>query len=276
MNDATSDANFIPAAHGDEPSLLKVNFVGFVAIVRKEMQRVLRIWVQTLVPPAITMTLYFVIFGSLIGRRIGEMDGVPYMTFIAPGLIMMSVITTSFGNTVSSFFSAKMQLYLEEMLVAPLSFATIMLGYMSGGVVRALVVASIVTGLAMFFTDLQLQNPFMTISIIVLTAMVFSLAGLINAILAKKFDDVSIVPTFILTPMTYLGGVFFSISLLGPVWQKLALVNPVLYMVNGFRYGMLGVSDIPVAASYGVILSFFVVLFITAMVMFKRGVGIRE
>ena len=276
MNDEIASAAFAPTAHASQPSLLAVNLVGLLAIVRKEIQRVMRIWVQTIVPPAITMTLYFVIFGTIVGRRIGEMDGVPFTTFIAPGLIMMSVITTSFGNTVSSFFSAKLQLYLEEMLVAPLSFATIVLGYMAGGVVRALAVACIVTALAMFFTDLKLVHPLMTISIIVLTAMVFSLAGLINAILAKKFDDVSIVPTFVLTPLTYLGGVFFSISLLSPAWQKVALANPVLYMVNGFRFGMLGISDIPVAAAYTVILVFFTVLFATTMVLFKRGVGIRQ
>ena len=272
----TAPSGFVPTGGSDQRSLLSVNLVGLLAIVRKEITRVLRIWVQTIVPPAITMTLYFVIFGTLIGRRIGEMDGIPYMTFIAPGLIMMSVITSSFGNTVSSFFSAKLQLHLEEMLVAPLSYATILFGYVAGGVVRSLAVALIVLSVAMFFADLRVENPFITVSVILLTAMVFSIAGLINGILAKKFDDVSIFPTFVLTPLTYLGGVFFSISLLSPVWQKAAMVNPVLYMVNGFRYGMLGVSDFPIELSYAVILGFFVVLFSTAMILLKRGVGIRS
>jgi len=261
---------------GKQQSLLRINLIGLLTIVRKEAQRVRRIWVQTIVPPVITMTLYFVIFGTLIGRRIGEMDGVPYMNYIAPGLIMMSVITNSFGNVVSSFFSAKLQLFLEEMLVSPLSYATIVLGFVAGGMIRAMSVAVIVTAVALFFTNLDVAHPFITLSIILLTAMVFSLAGLINAIFAKKFDDVSIFPTFVLAPLTYLGGVFFSISLLSPVWQKVALLNPVLYMVNGFRYGMLGVSDIDIRVAYAIILVFFVVLFTTAMVLLKRGTGIRH
>jgi len=266
----------LPGTLDAHPSLLMINLVGLLTIVRKEAQRVRRIWVQTIVPPVITMTLYFVIFGTLIGRRIGEMDGVPYMNYIAPGLIMMSVITNAFGNVVSSFFSAKLQLFLEEMLVSPLSYATIVLGFVAGGMIRAMTVAIIVTGVALFFTDLDIAHPFITISIVLLTAMVFSLGGLINAIFAKKFDDVSIFPTFVLAPMTYLGGVFFSISLLSPAWQKLALLNPVLYMVNGFRYGMLGVSDIDIRVAYTIILVFFVVLFTLAMVLLKRGTGVRN
>lgn len=271
-----TEAAVSPSKKAALPSLLIINLIGLLTIVRKEAQRVRRIWVQTIVPPVITMTLYFVIFGTLIGRRIGEMDGVPYMNYIAPGLIMMSVITNSFGNVVSSFFSAKLQLFLEEMLVSPLSYATIVLGFVAGGVIRGISVAVIVTGVALFFTKLEVAHPFITISIVLLTAMVFSLAGLINAIFAKKFDDVSIFPTFVLAPLTYLGGVFFSISLLSPAWQKIALINPVLYMVNGFRYGMLGVSDIDIRVAYTIILVFFVVLFTTAMVLLKRGTGIRN
>ncbi len=257
-------------------SLWYINWIGLLAIVRKETRRVMRIWVQTIVPPAITMSLYFIIFGTLIGRRIGEMGGVPYMTYIAPGLIMMSVITNAFTNVVSSFFSAKLQLFLEEMLVAPLSYATIVLGYVAGGMVRSLSVATIVTCLALFFTEIKVAHPFITISIVLLTSMVFSVAGLINAIFAQTFDDVSIFPTFVLAPLTYLGGVFFSISLLSPMWQKVALANPILYMVNGFRYGMLGVSDIDIRIAYAIILSFFFVLFGVAMVLLKRGIGIRS
>lgn len=257
-------------------NLWRINLVGFATIVRKEVHRIARIWVQTIVPPAITMTLYFIIFGSLIGQRIGEMGGVPYTTFIAPGLIMMSVITNSFGNVVSSFFSGKLQLHLEEMLVSPLSFTTIITGYMIGGVVRGLAVAALVTAVASFFTDLSVARPLVTISVVVLTAMVFSLAGLMNAIFAKNFDDISIIPTFFLTPLTYLGGVFFSISLLSPFWQNVSLANPILYMVNAFRYGMLGSSDIPIGTAYAIILTALVALYVTVLVLLRRGTGIRS
>ena len=263
---------YAPAA---EPDLLRINWVGLQTIVAKEVRRVLRIWVQTIVPPAISMTLYFIIFGSLIGRRIGEMGGVPYTTFIAPGLIMMSVITNSFGNVVSSFFSGKLQQHLEEMLVSPLSFTTIITGYVAGGVVRGLAVASLVTVVASVFTQLSVARPFITFSVIILTAVVFSLAGLLNAIFARSFDDISIVPTFVLAPLTYLGGVFFSISLLPPFWQHVALANPILYVVNAFRYGMLGTSDIPIGTAYAIILTALVGLFVTALWLLRRGVGIR-
>ena len=256
-------------------NLLKVNLVGLGTIVRKEINRVLRIWVQTIVTPAITMTLYFIIFGSLIGQRIGIMDGVPYTMFIAPGLIMMAVITNSFGNVVSSFFSGKLQHHLEEMLVSPLSVATIIAGYVVGGVVRGLAVAGLVTVVAMFFTELRVEHPLITLSVVVLTAMAFSLAGLLNAIFAKNFDQISIIPTFVLTPLTYLGGVFFSISLLSPAWQAIAKVNPILYMVNAFRYGMLGASDISIGVAYAIIIAAVVVLYATVYQLLSRGTGVR-
>jgi ABC-2 type transport system permease protein len=258
------------------PGLLRVNLVALTTIVRRETRRILRIWVQTIVPPAITMTLYFVIFGSLIGQRIGVMDGVAYTTFIAPGLIMMSVISNSFGNVVSSFFSGKMQNHLEEMLVAPMSYATIVIGYVVGGVVRGLLVGALVTVVALFFADLTVVHPLITLSVIVLTAVIFSLAGLLNALFAKTFDDITIIPTFVLAPLTYLGGVFFSITLLPPFWQTIAHVNPILYMVNAFRYGMLGRSDIPLATAYAIILLAATSMFALAMVLLKRGVGIRS
>ena len=257
-------------------SLAKVNLVGFTTIVRKEINRVIRIWVQTIVPPAITMTLYFIIFGSLIGRRIGIMDGVPYTMFIAPGLIMMAVITNSFGNVVSSFCSGKLQHHLEEMLVSPMSVATIIAGYVVGGIVRGIAVAALVTLVAMFFTELRVEHPLITTSVVVLTAMAFSLAGLLNAIFAKNFDQISIIPTFVLTPLTYLGGVFFSISLLSPVWQAIAKINPILYMVNAFRYGMLGASDISIGVAYAIIITAVVVLYTTVFVLLSRGTGIRS
>jgi ABC-2 type transport system permease protein len=258
-----------------DQNLLRINIVGLGTIIRREIRRVVRIWVQTIVPPAITMTLYFIIFGNLIGRRIGEMDGVPYMTFIAPGLIMMAVITNSFGNVVSSFFSGKLHRHLEEMLVSPLAFPTIVAGYVIGGVVRGLAVASLVTVVALLFADLSIVHPLVTISVVILTSMVFSLAGLLNAIFAKNFDEISVIPTFVLTPLTYLGGVFFSISLLSPAWQAVARLNPILYMVNAFRYGMLGSSDIPIGTAYAIIGVSLIVLYSIVVYLLNRGTGIR-
>lgn len=275
MNDTTeiqADVWPRPAA----PNLLAINLVGLLTIVRKETRRVVRIWVQTIIPPAITMTLYFIIFGSLIGSRIGQIDRVPYTTFIAPGLIMMAVITNSFANVVSSFFSSKMMLHLEEMLVSPLSFATIVLGFVVGGVVRGVLVAALVTAVALFFTELHVVHPLITFSTVILTAVVFSLAGLLNAIFAKTFDDISILPTFVLTPLQYLGGVFFSISMLSPFWQALAKVNPILYMINAFRYGMLGTSDISIGLAYTIMVGFGVLLFVSVLLLLQRGTGVRS
>jgi ABC-2 type transport system permease protein len=269
--------NDVAEAHGagSAPNLLRVNLVGLATIIRKESRRVVRIWIQTIVPPAITMTLYFIIFGSLVGSRIGSMDGVPYMTFIAPGLIMMAVITNSFANVVSSFFSSKLMLHLEEMLVAPLAHTTIVLGFVVGGVVRGLLVAALVVVVALFFTDLDVAHPLITFTTIVLTAVVFSIAGLFNAIFAKTFDDISIIPTFVLTPLTYLGGVFFSIELLPPFWQNVAQLNPILYMVNAFRYGMLGSADISIVVAYAIMVGAAVGLFGAVLWMLKHGTGVR-
>ena len=253
-----------------------LNLVAMQTIVRKEVLRVLRIWVQTIVPPAITMTLYFIIFGNLIGKRIGPMDGFDYMQYIAPGLIMMSVITNSYGNVVSSFFGAKFARHIEEMLVSPMSNATIVIGHVAGGVLRGVLVGSLVTVIALFFTDLDVQYPLVTISIVLLSSIVFALAGFINAIFARKFDDISIVPTFVLTPLTYLGGVFYSISLLPEPWKTLSLANPILYMVNAFRFGILGKSDIELSTAYAILIFFSVLLFVVCMQLMRRGVGIRE
>ena len=255
---------------------LHVNWVGFKTLVRKEIIRVVRIWVQTIVPPAITMTLYFIIFGNLIGRRIGVMDGFDYMQYIAPGLIMMSVITNSYGNVVSSFFGAKFGKHVEEMLVSPMSNATIILGHVAGGVMRGLMVGALVTGIALFFTNLSVANPLVTFSMVVLASVVFALLGFVNAVFAKKFDDISIIPTFVLTPLTYLGGVFYSISLLPEFWQKVSLGNPILYMVNAFRYGILGVSDINIGWAYLITGVFVAGLFTLNLTLLNRGVGIRE
>jgi ABC-2 type transport system permease protein len=255
---------------------LALNAVAVKTLIRKEMIRVMRIWVQTIVPPAITMTLYFIIFGSLIGRRIGTMDGFDYMQYIAPGLIMMSVITNSYGNVVSSFFGAKFGRHLEEMLVSPMSNAAIIIGHVAGGVLRGLMVGALVTVIALFFTRLQVQHPLITISIVLLSSTVFALAGFINAIFAKKFDDISIIPTFVLTPLTYLGGVFYSISLLPEFWQTASMANPILYMVNAFRYGILGTSDIGIGHAYGILVAFVALLFSACLYLMNHGVGIRE
>ncbi len=255
---------------------VRLNLIAIRTLVRKEVIRVLRIWVQTIVPPAITMTLYFIIFGNLIGRRIGQMDGIDYMAYIAPGLIMMSVITNSYGNVVSSFFGAKFGRHIEEMLVSPMSNSAIIIGHVAGGVLRGLMVGTLVTVIALFFTRLEVQNPLITVSVVLLSSIVFSLMGFINAIYAKKFDDISIIPTFVLTPLTYLGGVFYSISLLPEFWQTASKANPILYMVNAFRYGILGKSDINILTAYGILVVFVILLFIACLALMNRGVGIRE
>ena len=255
---------------------LEGQLVSLWTLGRKETQRVLRIWVQTIVPPAITMTLYFLIFGTLIGRRIGQMAGFDYMEYIAPGLIMMSVITNSYGNVVSSFFSAKYNRHLEEMLVSPMANWAIVLGHVLGGMVRGLLVGLVVTIVALFFTRLPVNNLFITLSVLILTSAVFSLGGLLNAIFARKFDDVSIIPSFVLAPLTYLGGVFYSVSLLPEFAQQLSMLNPILYMINAFRYGMLGVSDIDIGLAYAIILAFLAGMFALSMYLIRRGVGIRD
>ncbi|WP_191600141.1 ABC transporter permease [Marinomonas algicola] len=251
-------------------------FIAFLTIIRREIRRFMRIWPQTLLPPAITMILYFAIFGNLIGSRIGEMGGFSYMEYIVPGLIMMSIITNSYSNVSSSFFSAKFQHSVQELLVSPTPNWVILMGYVLGGVSRGLLVGLIVTILSLFFTHLQVQHLFITVLIVVLTSVLFSLGGFVNGIFARSFDDVSIVPTFILTPLTYLGGVFYSIDLLPGFWQQLSLLNPVLYMVNAFRFGILGVSDIDVNWAIFIILSFIVVLFSYGLYLLNRGQGIRD
>ncbi len=250
--------------------------IALYTITRKEVNRILRIWVQTLLPPVITMTLYFIIFGNLIGRRVGEMAGFDYMEFMAPGLIIMSVITNSYGNVVSSFFAAKFQGHLQELLVAPVNNWVIILGHVAGGVVRGLLVGAVVSVVALFFTDLDVKHPAIAVSILFLTAVVFSLGGMINAIFARKFDDVSIIPSFVLGPLTYLGGVFYTTALLPDFWARLSAFNPILYMVNGFRYGVLGVSDIDITTAFVIIIAFVVIAFATCFYLITRGVGIRE
>ncbi|SEK91695.1 ABC transporter permease [Halomonas daqiaonensis] len=250
--------------------------VALWTLVHKEIKRFTRIWPQTLLPPSITMTMYFIIFGNLIGSRIGEMDGYSYMDFIVPGLIMMAVITNSYSNVASSFFSNKFQRSIEEMMVSPMPNWVILTGFVLGGMARGLGVGLIVTLVSLFFTRIEVAHPLLTVFVVVLTAALFAIGGFINALLGKKFDDISIVPTFVLTPLTYLGGVFYSISLLPAFWQGVSMLNPILYMVNVFRYGFLGVSDIPVGWALAAILAFITMLFGMALWMLERGKGIRS
>ena len=250
--------------------------VAFQAILIKEILRFMRIWIQTVLPPVITTTLYYVIFGNLIGQRIGQMDGFDYIDFIVPGLILMAVITNSYANVVSSFFSSKYQRHVEELLISPVPNWVILAGYVGGGVARGLVVGVAVTGVSLFFTELSIHSYGWTFTVFVLTSILFALAGFINAIFANSFDDISIIPTFVLTPLTYLGGVFYSIQMLPSLWQKVSLANPVLYMVNTFRYGLLGVSDIPLGLALGIILLFIVGLTAYSLFLLRRVVGIKS
>ena len=257
-------------------SIAQRNRIALGTIVRREVHRILRIWGQTLVPPAITMTLYFLIFGGLIGSRIGTMDGIGYMDFIVPGLVMMSVIQNSYGNISSSFFGAKFGRHVEELLVSPMPNWVILGGYVAGAVLRGLMVGVIVLGIAMLFTRVRIPHPLVTFSTVLLGATIFALAGFVNAVYAKKFDDIAIVPTFILTPLTYLGGVFYSVKLL-PQWAQTAThANPIFYMVNAFRYGLLGVSDVPLWVAYALMLGFVAALSALGLWLLKRGVGLRS
>ncbi|MDF3020036.1 MAG: transport system permease protein [Steroidobacteraceae bacterium] len=261
----------------DSPKALgAAKWVGFKTIIIREYGRIIRIWAQTIVPSAVTSALYFVIFGSLIGSRVGLMDGVPYMQYIAPGLIMMSVITNSYGNVVSSFFGAKFGKHVEELLVAPLPNWIIVLGYVGGGLLRGLLVGTAVTIVSLIFTHLAVHHVFVIFAAVVLTSIVFSLGGFINAQFAKNFDQVNWIPTFVLTPLTYFGGVFYSISLL-PEWARhLSYANPILHMVNAFRYGFLGVSDVHIGVAFSIMAIAAVLMFGVALFFMNRGTGMRE
>ncbi|UOG91738.1 MAG: ABC transporter permease [Candidatus Thiothrix sulfatifontis] len=251
-------------------------WTAYTTILVKEVLRFSRIWLQTIVPPMITTALYFVIFGNLIGSQIGDMDGYSYIDFITPGLIMMTVITNSYANVVSSFYGSKFQGNVAEMLVSPMPNWIILAGFVSGGVARGLAVGLAVTLVSLFFSALSVQHVFITFTIVLLTSALFSLAGIINAVYAKSFDDITIIPTFVLTPLTYLGGVFYSIAMLPPFWQHVSLLNPVLYMVNGFRYGILGASDMSIWISYAVIIGFIGLLGAFSLYLLNKGIGIRS
>ena len=251
-------------------------WIAYLTITRKEILRFCRIWVQTIIPPVIMVSLYFVIFGNLIGQRIGDMDGMKYIDFIMPGLVMMSIITNSYTNVVSSFYGAKYSRHIEEMQIAPVPNIVILLGFISGGMVRGISVGIAVTLVSLLFTEFTIYNPFVVLLVALLTSCLFSLAGLINAIFANSFDAISIVPTFVLTPLTYLGGIFYSIKLLPEFWQQVSLGNPILYMVNSFRYGFRGSSDIDLFTAILVILFFILLLFTASMILLNRGTGIRQ
>ena len=251
-------------------------YIAFKTIVTKEITRFMRIWTQTILPAAISMALYFVIFGNLIGPRIGMMGGFSYMEFIAPGIIMMSIINNAYSNVSSSFFGARFQRHIEEILIAPVPNWIILAGYICGGVLRGLIVGLIVTTIALFFTGMpSLYNPFIVFTTVILTSILFSLGGFLNGIFANNFDDISIIPTFVLTPLIYLGGVFYSIDLLPDIWQSISLANPILYMVNAFRYGILGVSDINIYVAFVIILLFILALSSLALYLLRRGTGIK-
>jgi ABC-2 type transport system permease protein len=271
---ARADQALLPARE----AVRAANFTALRTIARREVVRILRIWAQTLVPPAITMTLYFLIFGTLIGSRIGQMGGFSYMDFIVPGLVMMSVIQNAYGNISSSFFGAKFGRHVEELLVSPMPNWVILGGYVAGGVLRGLMVGAIVLVIAMFFTHVRVPHPLITIVTVLLGAAIFSLAGFVNAVYAKKFDDIAIIPTFILTPLTYLGGVFYSVRVLPPWAEAATHANPIFYMVNAFRYGLLGPSaiDMPLWSAFAVMLAFVVALSWLALHLLTKGVGLRS
>lgn len=251
-------------------------FTALKSLAVKETNRYLRIWVQTLVPPVITTSLYFVIFGNLIGGRIGDMAGFSYMEFIVPGLIMMSAITSSYANVSSSFFSQKFQKNIEEILVAPVPTHIIIWGFVIGGVGRSVMVGTLVTIISLFFVPLHVYSWVIVVITLLMTAILFSLAGLLNGIFAQSFDDVSIVPTFVLQPLTYLGGVFYAISMLPPFWQAVSKINPIVYMISGFRYGFLGVMDVSIVVSMSILVLFIVVLYSVCWYLIDRGRGLRS
>lgn len=248
------------------------NLTSYITIVKKEFLRFARIWVQTIFPPIITTSLYLLIFGGLMGERIGDMDGIQYIQYIIPGVIIMSVITNSYANTVSSFFLAKFNHSIEELKVSPTSNTTIILGYITGGITRGFVVGLFVLFTASFFVDFSIDNVIISLCIMLLTAALFSLAGFINAIFAKDFDDISIIPTFVLMPMTYLGGMFYSINILPEFWQSVSLFNPIYYMVDGFRFGFYGVGTSDIFASIFVLIVMIIMLFFVALLLMKKGI----
>ena len=255
---------------------MPVNLIAFATIVRKEIRRLFRIWTQTFVPPVITMSLYLLIFGHLIGPRIADMNGYAYIQFIAPGLVMMSAINNAYMNVVSSFFSAKFMKNVEELLIAPVSNHTIILGYCCGGIIRGIIVGILISIVTLGFTHLKIHHTLTVILSIFSAAAIFSLAGFINAVFARSFDSMAIVPTFILTPLTYLGGIFYSIDILPSFWQHVSYYNPMFYLINTFRYGILGVSDVNIHFALLTMLLIVGLLYGFCYYLMVRGIGIKE
>jgi ABC-2 type transport system permease protein len=250
--------------------------IAYFTMLRNDFLRIIRIWSQTLLPPVVTSSLYFIVFGGFIGSQISSINGFSYMQFIVPGLIMMSVITSSYMNTVSTFYFAKWTKTLDEILVSPMPDWVVVLGFVSGGVMRGLIVGVMVMAVSLFFTHLVIANALVLIAALVLTSVLFSLGGLINGVFAKGFDGISIVPTFVLTPLTYLGGIFYSVHALPEFWQKVSLFNPILYMINAFRYGFLGISDIPLWQCFAVLLGVMGVFIIVLLYFFRNGIGVKN
>lgn len=238
-----------------------------------------RIWVQTFIPSVVTSVLYFLVFGTILGSRIGEIQGVDYMTFVVPGLVMLAIVTTSYANTSFTFFSSKFFMRsIDEVLVSPTPPWLLIAGFIGGGVLRGIITGALVLIVALFFTGLSL--PIASVLIIAgfafLTALVFSLAGLVNGIYAKSMDGINIVPTFVLTPLVYLGGVFYSIHQLPEWWQTLTYANPLFYLINGFRYGFLGSADIALWISTGILVLLISILAGLNWYFIKTGLGLKQ
>ena len=251
-------------------------WIAYMTVMRKELVRIFRIWAQTILPPVVTTSLYFIVFGTFIGSQLAPIQGLSYIQFIVPGLIMMSIITSSYMNTVSNFYFAKFMRNIDEMLVSPMPDWLVIAGFVSGGVMRGLIVGFFVLLVSLFFSHLAIFNIFVLVAAVLMTSVLFSLAGLINGVYAKGFDGISIVPTFVLTPLTYLGGIFYSITQFPEFWQKVSLLNPILYMVNAFRYGFLGVSDVPVWICFSVLIGFTLIFTAIVAFLFKRGMGVKN
>ncbi|WP_133130909.1 ABC transporter permease [Legionella yabuuchiae] len=250
--------------------------IALYTLVRRETVRMFRIASQVFLPPVITTLLYFLIFGEVIGDRIGPIEAVSYSLFIAPGLIMMAVITNSYANVSNSLFSIRFQKNIEEMLISPMHYSLLLFGFTLGGVLRGVIVALLVYSVSFFFVDIDFYHLPLTLLVVVLVSSLFSLAGFTNAMLARNFDDVAIVPTFFLAPLTYLGGVFYGVSMLPPFWQKITYLNPIFYMVNALRTVMIGTQEINLLISLGIILTMIVMLTLLNLVLLKKGVGIRD
>ncbi|QJC35908.1 ABC transporter permease [Enterobacteriaceae endosymbiont of Donacia sparganii] len=250
--------------------------IALYTISKKEINRFMRIWIQTLIPPIITISLYFIIFGNLINLHIDKILGFSYIQFIIPGLIMMSIINNSYSNVASSFFGAKFQHYIEELLIAPVPTNIIILGYISGGIIRSIIICITLTLISAFFISLHIYSWIFFIIIVILTSILFSIAGLLNAIFAKNFDDISFIPTFILTPLTYLGGVFYSTSILPIFWQQLLKINPIYYIISGFRYSFLGIHTISLFLTINFLIIFIIILYILTFILLEKGIGIRN